>query len=122
MEKTQSLFERIGGKNAVNAAVEIFYTKVQADESINHFFAKTEMQAQTGKMKAFLSYAFGAPMDAYTGKNMRDAHAHMNIKVEHFNAVAGHLVDTLKELNVPKNLIDEVVAIALSTKKDVLAN
>lgn len=83
------------------------------------FFTKTDMKSQSDKQKAFLAYAFGAPM-AYTGKNMRDAHAHMHLTENHFNAVAGHLLETLKELNVPQNLIDEVVTIALSTKNDVL--
>ena len=53
---------------------------------------------------------------------MREAHAHLNLNESHFNAVAGHLVATLIELNVRQNLIDEVVAIALTTKKDVLGN
>jgi len=38
----------------------------------------------------------------------------------HFNAVAGHLQATLEELNVPADLIAEVMAIAGSTKDDVL--
>ena len=69
----------------------------------------------------FLAYAFGAPMK-YTGKNMRDAHAHMKLTEHHFNTVAEHLIDTLHELNVPQNLIDEVVVIVLSTKNDILGN
>lgn len=120
MEETKSLFERIGGMDAVNAAVDIFYKKVLADEGINHFFKHTDMPNQMAKQKAFLAFAFGAPL-AYTGKNMRDAHAHMHLTEAHFNAVAGHLVSTLQELNVAQDLIDEVVAIALTTKEDVLA-
>lgn len=117
--ETQSLFEKIGGMNAVNAAVDIFYTKVLADDSISHFFKNTDMKKQTAKQKAFLAYAFGAPM-AYTGKDMRTAHAHMQLTEDHFNAVATHLVTTLQELNVAQDLIDEVVIIATSTKNDVL--
>lgn len=114
-----SLFEKIGGMNAVNAAVDIFYTKVLADSTINHFFTNVNMDTQAAKQKAFLAFAFGAPL-AYSGKNMRDAHAHMNLTEEHFNAVATHLVATLQELNVAQELIDEVVSIAVSTKDDVL--
>ena len=119
-EEKRSLYERIGGKDAVNAAVDIFYAKVLADDSINHFFKKTDMGIQSFKMKAFLSYTFGAPMVKYTGKKMSEAHANLNLKEAHFNAVAGHLIATLNELKVPQNLIDEVVAIAESTKDDVL--
>jgi hemoglobin len=118
MEKN-TLFERIGGMNAVNAAVDIFYRKVLNDSTIKHFFTNVNMQTQVAKQKAFLAYAFGAPL-SYSGKNMRDAHAHMNLKDEHFNAVAAHLVATLQELEVSQDLIGEVVTIAMSTKKDVL--
>lgn len=119
MAEEKTLFEKIGGMDAVNAAVDIFYKKVLADESINHFFTSTDMDKQLGKQKAFLAYAFGAPL-AYTGKNMRDAHSHMSLTEDHFNAVAGHLVSTLQDLSVPQELIDEVVAVALTTKDDVL--
>ena len=79
------------------------------------------MKTQAGKQKAFLAYAFGEPLP-YKGKNMREAHSHMNLTEGHFNAVAGHLVTTLKELNVAQDLIDNVVVIAMSTKDDVLGN
>lgn len=117
-----SLFDRLGGLDALNAVVELFYSKVLADDSISHFFTDTDMDAQSGKMKAFLGYVCGAkgPLAVYNGKRMKEAHAHLKIQEAHFNAVASHLVATLKELNVPQNLIDEVVAIALSVKNEVL--
>lgn len=90
----QTLFERIAGMAAVNAAVDIFYPKVLADETLSHFFTNVHMATQTGKQKAFLAYAFGAPM-AYSGKKMSDAHAHMKLTKAHLNSVAGHLVSTL---------------------------
>jgi hemoglobin len=114
-----SLFDKIGGMAAVNAAVDIFYAKVIDDPRVNRFFAQIDMDRQAGKLKAFLAYAFGAPM-RYEGKSMRAAHAHMHLTEEHFNAVAGHLVATLTELNVNQDLIDEVVTIAVSTRDDVL--
>lgn len=117
--QSQTLFDRIGGMTAVNAAVDIFYSKVIQDDRINHFFRHIDINKQSGKLKAFLAYAFGAPMP-YNGKNMRAAHQHMHLTETHFNAVAGHLVETLIELKVSQNLIDEVVAIALKTKNDVL--
>lgn len=116
----QSLFERIGGMTAVNSSVDLFYEKVLADEKLNTFFENVDMENQAGKMKAFLAYAFGAPMAAYTGKIMRYAHSKMSINEDHFAAVEHHLINTLKELNIEENLIKEVVAIAQSTKDDVL--
>ena len=123
MTKTaqDTLFERIGGMTAVNAAVDLFYEKVIADDRINAFFESVNMHGQSGKMKTFLAYAFGAPIP-YSGKDMRAAHAHMDLNEDHFNAVAENLIATLKELAVPQELIDEVMSVASSTKDDVLGN
>jgi len=121
-ETKSTLFEQIGGMAAVNAAVDIFYTKVLADELVAPYFRWIDMRAQSGKQKAFLAYAFGAPM-AYTGKSMRASHAHLvekGLNDEHFDAVALHLVSTLRELNVAETLISEVARIAESTRDDVL--
>lgn len=118
----KSLFERLGGKEAVNAAVDIFYDKVFADPELIPFFDNTDQDAQRRKQKAFMTYAFGG-MTTYSGRNMADAHAEARAKglnESHFNLVSGHLVSTLKDLQVPKELIDEVVATVLTTKDAVL--
>lgn len=115
-----SLFDRLGGMVALTAAVDIFYDKVLADDTINHYFNQTDMTQQKRKQMAFLAYAFGGPVN-YTGKSMREAHAKLDgLNEDHFNAVAGHLVATLEELNIAQELIDQVVDIAMSTKNDVL--
>ncbi len=118
-EKPMSVFEKIGGVAAVDAAVDIFYKKVLADDRISEFFDTVDMEAQRAKQKAFLTMAFGGPNN-YTGKDMREAHKHMSLTEEHFNAVAENLVGTLQELNVGQAEIDEIVAIAVSVKDDVL--
>ncbi len=118
----QTLFERIGGEGAVNAAVDLFYRKVLADNTLAPFFEAVNMDEQRAKQKAFLTVAFGGPNN-YTGKDLRTAHAgavEKGMNESHFGAVAGHLQSTLEELNVPAPLIDEVMAIAGSTKNDVL--
>lgn len=118
-EKPMSIYEKIGGDAAVNAAVDIFYKKVLTDDRISHFFDTVDMESQHAKQKAFLTMAFGGPNN-YTGKDMREAHKHMNLTEEHFNAVAENLVATLQELNVGQAEIDEIVAVCLSVKDDVL--
>jgi len=114
-----SVYEKIGGQAAVDAAVDIFYRKVLSDDLISDFFESTDMEAQHAKQKSFLTMAFGGPNN-YTGVDMREAHKHMNLNEDHFNAVAGHLVATLEELSVAQEHIDEIVSVALSVKDDVL--
>ncbi len=119
---SKSLYERIGGEAAVNAAVDIFYRKVLADDRINRFFETVDMEKQAAKQKGFLTFAFGGPHH-YTGKDMRQGHAHLvkqGLNDSHFDAVMENLGATLKELNVPAELIAEAAAIAESTRNDVL--
>ena len=118
----RSIFERIGGRPAVDAAVEIFYKKVLADNRINRFFKTTDMNGQRRKMKTFLTFAFGGAPN-YPGKNLREAHKKMveaGLNDSHFDAVIEHLGATLEELNVPGDLIQEMARIALSTRDEVL--
>jgi len=117
-----SLYERIGGDGAVNAAVDIFYRKVLADDRISKFFEGVDMDKQSAKQKAFLTMAFGGPSN-YTGEDMRKGHAHLvkaGLNDSHFDAVMEHLGATLTELGVPADLIGEAAAIAESTRNDVL--
>jgi hemoglobin len=119
---SDTLFDKLGGEAAVNAAVDIFYRKVLADYRINRFFENSDMEKQAAKQKAFLTMAFGGPNN-YTGTDMRTAHAHlvkMGLNDSHFDAVMEHLGSTLAELNVPQELIAQVAAIAESTRNDVL--
>lgn len=119
---SDNLYEQIGGEAAVNAAVDVFYRKVLADDRISHFFEGVDMEKQAAKQKAFLTMAFGGPHN-YTGKDMRDGHAHLvknGLNDSHFDAVMENLGATLKELNVPDELISQAAAIAESTRNDVL--
>lgn len=118
-----SLFEKIGGEAAVDAAVEKFYGHVLADYRIKHFFDGIDMERQAAKQKAFLTFAFGGP-NIYTGRFMRLAHAKLveeqGLNDSHFDAVAEKLQKTMEELGVPEDLIGEVMTIAGSTREDVL--
>jgi len=115
-----SLYQRIGGKAAIGAAVDLFYKKVLADERINFFFDDVNMKKQHNQQKAFLAAALGGP-EPWTGKDMRTAHKNLpDLNESHFNAVAENLQSTLMELKVPEKLVAEVMAVAGSVKDDVL--
>ena len=118
--RTNSLYHKLGGKAAIDAAVEAFYVKVLADDRIKQYFEDINMNKQRRKQKEFLSAAFGGPVP-WTGKDLRKAHQNIpGLNDTHFNAVAENLQKTLEELKVKKELIDQVMAIAASTRDSVL--
>ena len=58
---SDSLYERVGGADAVDAAVDLFYRKVLTDPDILQFFDTTDMAGQRAKQKSFLTMAFRGP-------------------------------------------------------------
>lgn len=117
-----TIYEQIGGEPAVDAAVDIFYRKVLADDRIARFFEGVDMDEQARKQKGFLTMVFGGP-HSYTGKDMRTAHdrlVKMGMNDSHFDAVMENLGATLKELKVPDALIGEMAKVAESVRGDVL--
>lgn len=119
-DRASSLYQQLGGKAALDAAVELFYTKVLADPRVNSYFKDINMRRQKNKQKEFLSMALGAPTK-YTGADLRTAHRELpGLNDSHFNAIAEHLQATLVELKVDKALIDRTLAVVETTRGDVL--
>jgi hemoglobin len=117
-----TLYERLGGAPALDAAVDIFYRKVLADDRINRFFDDVDMDRQAAKQKAFLTMVTGGPAH-YTGLDMRNGHQHLvkkGLNDSHVDAVIENLAATLKELGVSDAEIAEVGALANSVRDDVL--
>ncbi len=117
--RTASIYHQLGGRAAIDAAVELFYVKVLADERVNHFFEDISMAKQKRKQKEFLAAALGGPV-AFSGKDLRKAHEDLNLNDTHFDAIAEHLQATLEELKVDKALIAQAMAIVGSTRDAVL--
>lgn len=119
---SQSLFNRIGGDVAVRATVIKMYDKILSDPLLAPFFENANIEALRNSQMAFVTYAFGGP-ENYSGKNLRTAHANAvqhGLNDNHFDAVAKHLAESMQELSVPQELIDEAMAIVGTTRSDVL--
>jgi hemoglobin len=120
-----TLFEKLGGSQNVEQVVDKFYDRVLRDERINHFFDGVNMTRQRAHQRAFLTYVFGGAAH-YDGRHLREAHQQLvtekGLNSDHFNAVAEDLIETLKEMGVSQELINEVAAIVATpqNKQDVL--
>ncbi|PRP95513.1 Group 1 truncated hemoglobin GlbN [Enhygromyxa salina] len=118
-----SVYEQLGGKPAIDAAVDDFYRRVLRDEELSPFFADTDMDRQRVKQAAFLTMVTGGPNE-YSGQDMRTAHADLvkrGINDRHVDLVVKHLGETLASLGVAQELIEQVAAVANSVRDDVLS-
>lgn len=118
-----SLYDELGGAPAIKAALDHFYDKVVADERINGYFDEVNLENLKQVQASFFAMALGGP-DEYAGRDIRSAHElprRKGLSEEHYHVFMNHFVDTLTELGVPQEKIDEVMAIAHTGKDDVLA-
>lgn len=119
-----SIYERLGGEAAITAAVECFYEKVVADETLAPFFVGLDVTAQSRKMVGFLAWAFGGPQE-YRGRDLRSAHAGLRsrgLSDAHFDAIAGHLGSTMVELRIEDGLQKHVLNQVESLRGAVLGH
>ncbi|KUI02771.1 hemin receptor [Mycolicibacterium acapulense] len=94
-----SIYEQIGGHEALEGVVEDFYIRVLADDQLAGFFTGTNMARLKGRQVEFFAAALGGP-EPYTGAPMRQVHQGRGITVHHFNLVAGHLAASLADAGV----------------------
>ncbi|MFN8547381.1 MAG: methyl-accepting chemotaxis protein [Candidatus Eisenbacteria bacterium] len=106
--RDKSLYEKLGGMEALTAAVDGFYERVLADPELRTFFTNVNMAKLKKNQLTFLGQAMGGPFH-YSGQDMPTAHAHLKIEERHFNMVATHLRATLESLGVSNELCDEVI-------------
>jgi methyl-accepting chemotaxis protein len=105
-----SLFDRLGGVDALSAVVTAFYDRVLADPLLMPFFEGVDRGWLERSQAAFLTAAADGP-DKYNGRDMRSAHARMAVEEQHFTAVAVHLEATLRAAGVADELIAETLGL-----------
>ncbi len=114
-----SLYYAIGGRASLVAAVHGFYDRLFADPEIAPFFPNGVTAQHKAYLVTVLGEALGGP-ERYRGPDLAEAHRHLRITDHHFNLVAGHLDGTLDDLNVPRDLTDQIIAIVATLRHVVV--
>jgi hemoglobin len=115
----QSLYERLGGQEAIVAVVDDFVGNVASDKRINGFFAKADASRVKEKLVEQICQASGGPC-AYTGKDMKSVHKGMGIANKHFDFMVQDLTKTLNKFKVPKKEQGELIALLAPMRKDIV--
>jgi hemoglobin len=116
---TASLYDRLGGKEAITAVVDDLSANVAADSRINHRFAKTNIKQFKAHMVDLLCMGSGGPC-TYKGLDMKTVHTGMKISDTEFGAMAENAVKTMNKFNVPAQEQSEVMAMLGGMKGDIV--
>lgn len=117
--KTATLYERLGGEEKVRKIVRDVLQKNLDNPIIGHHFKKVDMEKLNQLVFDFFSMGIGGP-HKYAGRDMRTAHAHLNITDDDFERANIDTILALKENGVADAEINEIIGILDSMRGDVI--
>ena len=115
----KSLYQRLGGQDAITAVVDRFVANLSADERIAERFGMTNPDRRKRLLVEQICEATGGPCK-YSGRDMKSAHAGHSITQDEFDWTAAHLVEALDHFEVPAQEKGELVAIVTSMQGDIV--
>jgi hemoglobin len=107
---TASLYDVIGGHDAVVALVERFYGRLATDPTVEHLFPAETLQRVKSQQVQYIGRLLGGP-EEYDGPDLAAAHAHLAIADAQVEAVLGHLRASMLDLGVDEDPARRVMAV-----------
>jgi hemoglobin len=113
-----TLFDRIGGAQAVEAMVFAFYRRVLSDAELSPFFVDVSIEKLHVMQKEFFSAALDGPI-GYRGRSLSEIHAGLGIQPRHVRRFLEHLIETMKGMDLDETDRYEVYS-RIATRVDEL--
>jgi hemoglobin len=117
----QTLYQRLGGKPAIDAVVGDAVDNVAADARINQRFAHADIPRLKKNLADLVCLRTGGPC-AYTGRNMADSHDHEFIRDDEFDALVEDLVKSLNKYKVPNPEQGQLLAILGQMRNSIVGH
>jgi hemoglobin len=121
-QQQKSLYQRLGGYDAIAAVTDDFIGRLAGDPQLKHFFGGVSTDSQK-KLRQhvvdFLCSATGGPC-IYTGRDMKTSHAGLGITDADWDVSVKHLVATLDKFKVPEKEKGEVLGAISGLKGDIV--
>jgi hemoglobin len=119
---TKSLYERLGGYDAICAVADDLLPRMRVDPQLSRFYqhrGEDGLHRSKQLLIDFLCSSAGGPL-YYIGRSMLLTHKGMNISESDWSAFLGHLNATLDAIHVPLPERNEVIALIQGTKADIV--
>jgi len=114
-----SLYQRLGGQQAITAVVAEFVANVAADPRIKARFAETDIPHLKAMLVEQICAGSGGPC-VYSGRDMKTTHRGMHIQEAEFSALVEDLVRALDKFQVPSQEKTDLLNILSPMKGDIV--
>ncbi len=118
----KSLYERMGGYDAIAAATDELLRRVTSDPDIGFYWrghSTDSMKRDRQLVVDFLCESTGGPV-IYAGRDMKTSHEGLLISERDWEIFMGHTVATLEHFEVPEQEKQEFLDCAASLKGDIV--
>ncbi|WP_436909076.1 truncated hemoglobin [Halosimplex marinum] len=115
-----TLYDRLGGREGIEAVVDEFYDRLLADDELGPFFEDADLEMLRRTQADFLCEAAGGP-ESYDAAPVREAHLHVPFTEDHILRAIDILDETLATFDVPEEDADKVVQAVAAYEADLLA-
>lgn len=121
-QEKKSLYQRLGGYDAIAAVVDDFIGRLATDKRFEKFFTGFSNDSKKRLRQHILDQfcvAAGGPC-VYLGRDMKTTHGGLGITEADWDVAAKHLVAALDRYKVPQPEKDELMAFVGTQKKDIV--
>lgn len=118
----KSLYQRVGGYDALALVVDDFIGRLVSDKQFDKFFAGFSVDSKKRIRQHILDQfcaATGGPC-VYMGRDMKTTHGGLGITEADWNAAVKHLTASIDKFKVPQKEKDELLAFVATLKKDIV--
>ena len=115
----RSLYDRLGGREAIVAVIDDFVGRCAGDSRINGKFARTDVPRLKAMLVDQIDMATGGTA-RYRGRSMLETHDGMGVTAGEFDALVGDLVETLNAFKVPDAEQQELLGILGPLRRDIV--
>ena len=119
---TTSLYERLGGYDAIAAVLDALMVRIKDDDKLRRFYDHRGADGIAREQQLFIDYlcaATGGSM-VYTGRDMKTLHAGMRLDEEDWKRGMAHLTATLNAFEVPEQEQREIMSFHENLKSDIV--
>ena len=121
-DQDKTLYERLGGYDAIAAVADILLPRLESDAQLGRFWVNRGddgIAREKQLLVDYLSASAGGPL-LYTGRDMLSSHKGMGITESDWQILIDHLKASLAELQVPQQEQDDVLGFIESTKAGIV--
>lgn len=122
MSDTPTLYQRLGGYEAIAAVADNLLSRLMSDDQLGRFWehrGADGLRREKQLLIDFLCCCTGGPL-LYTGRDMKTSHQGMRVSQSDWEKFLGHLNATLEHLKVSEIEQSEVLAFIESIKGEIV--